>query len=369
MTSIRVIDDAGDTHILDLYEDIVPKASYQFKDIRQPSFVRAPFTDTFRVPATDNNIRFFGPLYDPTSSTSYVTKTKKKAFIEIETIPVFSGFLRLSKAIVQQGKFKEFEVSLFGDVVTLAKDLGEKLLSDLDFSGLDHDLTYANVLSSWTLGLLSGNVVYGMADYGARFGCLSTSFRDITNPDNALLADHLKPAVRLRAIIDAAFLAAGWTYESTHIDSTDFGKLYLPWVNHAGERMLLPGDAVLEKLFCITPNETEAEILTGIQIVDRESASSAAEILLQRGVENVVITMGGRGALLHNADETYYEKAARVTVVDTTAAGDTFNGVLAAMIAEGQSLKEAVRFAVAAATRSVQTAGAIASIPHRVDFM
>jgi len=128
-------------------------------------------------------------------------------------------------------------------------------------------------------------------------------------------------------------------------------------------------DTVLEKLFCITPNETEAEILTGIQIVDRESASSAAEILLQRGVENVVITMGGRGALLHNADETYYEKAARVTVVDTTAAGDTFNGVLAAMIAEGQSLKEAVRFAVAAATRSVQTAGAIASIPHRVDFM
>ncbi|MDH5584125.1 MAG: ribokinase, partial [Gammaproteobacteria bacterium] len=83
-------------------------------------------------------------------------------------------------------------------------------------------------------------------------------------------------------------------------------------------------DTVLEKLFCITPNETEAEILTGIQIVDRESASSAAEILLQRGVENVVITMGGRGALLHNADETYYEKAARVTVVDTTAAGDTF---------------------------------------------
>ena len=249
MTSIRVIDDAGDTHILDLYEDIVPKASYQFKDIRQPSFVRASFTDTFRVPATDNNIRFFGPLYDPTSSTSYVTKTKKKAFIEIETIPVFSGFLRLSKAIVQQGKFKEFEVSLFGDVVTLAKDLGEKLLSDLDFSGLDHDLTYANVLSSWTLGLLSGNVVYGMADYGARFGCLSTSFRDITNPDNALLADHLKPAVRLRAIIDAAFLAAGWTYESTHIDSVDFGKLYMPWVNHAGERMLLPGDAVLEKLF------------------------------------------------------------------------------------------------------------------------
>ena len=128
-------------------------------------------------------------------------------------------------------------------------------------------------------------------------------------------------------------------------------------------------DTVLNKLFCITPNETEAGILTGIQIVDRESALRAAEVLLQRGVDNVAITMGERGALLHNANETHYEKAARVTVVDTTAAGDTFNGVLAAMIAEGQSLREAVRLAVAAATRSVQTAGAIASIPHRSDFM
>lgn len=128
-------------------------------------------------------------------------------------------------------------------------------------------------------------------------------------------------------------------------------------------------DTVLEKLFCITPNETEAEILTGIQIVDRESALSAAEKLLQRGVRNVVITMGERGALLHNVDETHYEKAARVSVVDTTAAGDTFNGVLAAMIAEGRSLREALRLAVAAATRSVQTAGAIASIPRRSDFM
>ncbi|MDH5621066.1 MAG: ribokinase [Gammaproteobacteria bacterium] len=128
-------------------------------------------------------------------------------------------------------------------------------------------------------------------------------------------------------------------------------------------------DAVLKKLYCITPNETEAEFLTGMKIIDRESALQAAEALLQRGVRNVVITMGARGALLHNADETHHEKAARVTAVDTTAAGDTFNGVLAAMIAEGQSLRESVRLAVAAATRSVQTAGAIASIPRRSDFM
>lgn len=128
-------------------------------------------------------------------------------------------------------------------------------------------------------------------------------------------------------------------------------------------------DELLTDLYCITPNETEAECLTGIRIVDQASAQKAAEILLQRGVRNVVITLGDNGALLHNSDGTHHEKAARVTVVDTTAAGDTFNGVLAAMIAEGQTLKQAVRLAVAAATHSVQTAGAISSIPHRDDFM
>ena len=109
-------------------------------------------------------------------------------------------------------------------------------------------------------------------------------------------------------------------------------------------------------------------MLTGIAVVDEQSAAAAADALLQLGAENVVITMGENGALLRNAKETYHQKAGAVTVVDSTAAGDTFNGVLATLLMEGLSTKEAVRLAVAAATHSVQTAGAIASIPQRKDF-
>jgi ribokinase len=128
-------------------------------------------------------------------------------------------------------------------------------------------------------------------------------------------------------------------------------------------------DAVLARLYCITPNASEAEYLTGIRVVDQDTARQAAEHLLQSGVENVVITMGENGALLHNAGETVHQEASRVSAVDTTAAGDTFNGVLAAMIAEGRPIRDAVRIAVAAATRAVQITGAIASIPCRDDFM
>ena len=122
-------------------------------------------------------------------------------------------------------------------------------------------------------------------------------------------------------------------------------------------------ESMLQNLFCITPNETEAEALTGIAVTDQESAVAAGNALLERGVQNVVLTMGANGALLHNATGSHYQSADKVTAVDTTGAGDTFNGVFAAMLANGRSLEDAVASGVRAATISVQTAGAIASIP------
>jgi len=127
-------------------------------------------------------------------------------------------------------------------------------------------------------------------------------------------------------------------------------------------------DETLAQLYCISPNESEAELLTGIAVVDERSAAVAAERLLQRGVENVVITLGGNGALLCNLDGTHHQNAPSVPVVDSTAAGDTFNGVLVTLLAEGRPIKDAVRLAVTAASLSVQTAGAIASIPRRQAF-
>jgi len=127
-------------------------------------------------------------------------------------------------------------------------------------------------------------------------------------------------------------------------------------------------DETLAQLYCITPNESEAESLTGVAVVDERSAVAAAERLLQRGVENVVITLGGNGALLCNSNGTHHQNAPSVPVVDSTAAGDTFNGVLVTLLAEGRPIKEAIRLAVKAASLSVQSPGAITSIPRRQDF-
>ncbi|QIP15947.1 ribokinase [Spirosoma aureum] len=125
----------------------------------------------------------------------------------------------------------------------------------------------------------------------------------------------------------------------------------------------LPAD-LFPHLFLITPNETEAELLTGIRVTDSATAEQAAWKLRDMGVKNVVITLGSKGAYLYEQQGQVIE-APPVKAVDTTAAGDCFNGALAVALSEGKPLPDAVAFACKAASLSVTRMGAQASVPYR----
>jgi ribokinase len=122
-------------------------------------------------------------------------------------------------------------------------------------------------------------------------------------------------------------------------------------------------DELLAKLDVITPNETEAEILTGIKVENLADAEKAAQALREKGVGTVIITLGSQGAFVLADSFTGIVPVRKVNVVDTTAAGDTFNGALAVGMASGQSIEAAVVFANKAATLSVTRLGAQASVP------
>ncbi len=124
-------------------------------------------------------------------------------------------------------------------------------------------------------------------------------------------------------------------------------------------------DALLQNVSILTPNETEAEFLTGITVQDEASAQKAVEVLIGKGVKTVILTMGAAGAYLHTDTFQGMIPSYPVEPVDTTAAGDTFNGVLAVILAEGRSLEQAVTFANAAAALSVTKLGAQPSAPDR----
>jgi len=123
-------------------------------------------------------------------------------------------------------------------------------------------------------------------------------------------------------------------------------------------------DRILKRVDIITPNETEAGILTGIAVTDPASAERTAKALLQKGVGSVVITMGAQGAFLMDKNQIQLIPAPAVRAVDTTAAGDIFNGALAVGLSNGLSLTEAVKFGIRVASISVTRMGAQSSAPY-----
>lgn len=124
-------------------------------------------------------------------------------------------------------------------------------------------------------------------------------------------------------------------------------------------------DKLLGSLWLATPNELEAEALTGISINDIKSADRAASKLLDKGIKHVVITLGELGSYIKCDKCNEMVPGIKVKAVDTTAAGDVFNGAVAVALSEGKGLKDAVEFANRAAAISVTRMGAQASAPFR----
>ena len=127
-------------------------------------------------------------------------------------------------------------------------------------------------------------------------------------------------------------------------------------------------NSLLERISILTPNETEAELLTGIKVTDAAAAAKACSKLRSRGVGIVILTLGERGAFLADANGRRLVPGFKVKTVDSTAAGDIFNGALSVALAEGKAVFDAVGFANAAAALSVTRLGAQPSAPSRADI-
>ncbi|RPF54241.1 ribokinase [Aquisalibacillus elongatus] len=136
----------------------------------------------------------------------------------------------------------------------------------------------------------------------------------------------------------------------------------IPVILNPAPAAIIP-EKVLSKITYLTPNESEVELLTGLKIFDIEDAYQAGEILINKGVKNVIITLGSKGAVIVNEELKEFVPGFKVKAIDTVAAGDTFNGALAMKISKEIELEKCVQFANASAALSVTKDGAIPSIP------
>lgn len=182
-----------------------------------------------------------------------------------------------------------------------------------------------------------------------------------------LLAEDITPGLFIPGKFDILLLQLEiplMTVEYTALTAAGNGLKVI--LNPAPAQIL--HDYLLKHTWLITPDEIEAEIITGIKVRNELSAEAAADVFLKKGVENVIITMGAAGAYLKSKSFTGMVPGKVVTPIDTTAAGDVFNGALAVAIAEGKNLKEATEFANTAAAISVTRLGAQASAPYRTEL-
>lgn len=185
---------------------------------------------------------------------------------------------------------------------------------------------------------------------GANTDCNAAYFeanRDCIDEADVVIAQLETPADDIYALLVAAKKAGKTTVLNP-----------APAPEHIPEPVLLSLDF-------ITPNETELAKITGMKTDTIAELSAAAEFLLSKGVRNVLVTIGPRGALLCNADGSEIFPTFKTQPVDTTAAGDTFNAGFAVGLAEGKSLRDAIALANAAATISITRKGAQTSIPTR----
>jgi len=206
----------GSSGDIELFEDISTPLTFSIADIRTPETRQGSFSKTITIPGTKQNNKLLGHIFDiNVGDCTFNPKLKTPARLYINDVPQLTGFLQLLK-IKKLDNFKiEYEVALFGKNSNIFIDIGDDLLTDLDYSELNHQYTRDEQSTSWGTTYTNG-YVYPLIDYGFD--------SDINSYD----VEHLFPATYLRTYIDKIFAGVGYTYQSTFFDSAFFKKLIIP---------------------------------------------------------------------------------------------------------------------------------------------
>ena len=230
---------------IELYENIPVEVTYQFSDVQDINAAVGNYSQTFRIPATKSNLDFFGavimPSVAPTGgliNTNFNLKKKIRAELSDSGISLIQGFVQVKGIYRQKKQFHELEIILFGETIDLSKKLGDKMLSQLDMSGLNHILNIANIGYTWTApssdpqSAFAGNVRYGVMDKGFNW---NNNIPDqvFMSQGDPMWQGELTPYVRVRWILDQMFSEAGYTYTSSFFSHADFDKVMIAAFNGA----------------------------------------------------------------------------------------------------------------------------------------
>ena len=249
-------DTVESTYELDLQEEPNISLNFQFADIREPEKRKASYSQTFKLPFTDNNNDFFQNWYDVNLDTLvYSTKKKFDAILYVGTVPQFEGFIQLKSVYLKKGLYEVVLMSTSADLFT---NIGIKKLKDCIGDELDHVYSDFNIKASW-VGSVDGffnvdstpvslrddtvnvqKVMYPFsftrpkAFYDATNNYLGMSDASTNDDPNNKKVDitQFKPAIQVKELIKKIIAQAGFSYKSNFINGSYFGKLYMTTGGH-----------------------------------------------------------------------------------------------------------------------------------------
>ena len=247
-----------------------------------------------------------------------------------------------------------------GGKVTFVAKVGQDLFGDQTIAGLKKDKISTDYVFRDKKNASGVALIYVAEDGENSIGVASGA-------NGALSPADVKKAAKVIAESDILVMQLETPLPTVLEAAKTADKAGVPVILNPAPMQPLP-EELLRKVTILTPNETEAESLTGITVTDKKTAEEAASILHRKGVPIVIITMGAKGVYLSAPACKKMIKSFKVKAVDSTAAGDVFNGALATALSQEIGLLEAIRFAIAAAAISVTRLGAQPSVPTRKEI-
>ena len=225
----------GAATLVDLYENESISYSSNFNSVSEFT-TRGAFSREFRIPATDNNVAFFGQQYSPSllnNDTTQINVLRKiDATLSVNTLPIAEGHIQFKQAVTHQGKIHEFVISFFGETVDLARSIGDKLISELDYTDLAHENSYENIIAINDGDLFQNAICYTLTDKGQNWSEDTTiGSRRVFSSVNPIYTGELTLAVQAKWLLNKIITEAGFTYTGTTIDE-ELIEMYIPYIQN-----------------------------------------------------------------------------------------------------------------------------------------
>jgi hypothetical protein len=219
---------------VDLFQDETIQLTRAIKDFLTTA-ARTDFTQQFNIPSTAVNDPIFQNYFDENSVLSgWNAFLKLDAIIYIHSIPIFNGCIELTGVEFKNGLPRQYNLIFYGQGKTAIADFGEKTLPMVDWSAYNHTVNYTNVIDSWFGNLLSGKVLYPVADWHIGLTYCKVPVVDNNLYSGGLAINDLRPALLLKEMVTACFADIGYTLSGSLLDKDNFDDLYVIPMSGAG---------------------------------------------------------------------------------------------------------------------------------------